>query len=120
MGCFILRMEKKLIAYPAAKAGQSYTVPQEVEMIFPNAFTGCKNLETILVEEGNPFYESVEGALVDKRAGELIAYPAGNKRIRYTVPENVTTVAEGVFMAAVWKILYADQLNMYISVSFGM
>ncbi len=88
---------KKLIAYPAAKAGQSYTVPQEVEMIFPNAFTGCKNLETILVEEGNPFYESVEGALVDKRAGELIAYPAGNKRIRYTVPENVTTVAEGVF-----------------------
>lgn len=88
---------KKLIAYPSAKADSTYMIPREVEIIYQDAFSGCSNLEEILVEEGNQYYKSVDGALIDKREKELIAYPAGNKKISYTIPEDVVDIMEGVF-----------------------
>lgn len=88
---------KQLISYPAAKSNRTYTIPGEVEVVYPEAFVGCRNLEEILVEDGNQYYEVIDGALIDKKANTLIAYPIGNKASSYTVPENVTYIASGAF-----------------------
>lgn len=98
---------KQLISYPAAKKDSTYTIPKEVEKIYTDAFSGCTNLEEILVEDGNQYYESVDGALIevvkfdttliDMEEKRLVAYPSGNKALSYTVPENVTSMADKVF-----------------------
>lgn len=88
---------KELIAYPAAKKESTYTIPSGVERVYEDAFAGCAYLEEILVEDGNQYYESADGALIDKRENELIAYPMGNKSLSYTVPGNVTAMADNAF-----------------------
>ncbi len=88
---------KQLIAYPAQKSDRTYTIPREVEKVYADAFSGCRNLEEILVEDGNQYYESIDGALIDIKANKLIAYPIGRKSVSYTVPENVTAIASDVF-----------------------
>lgn len=80
---------KKLISYPAAKKDKTYMVPQEVEKVYSGAFSGCGNLEKILVEEGNQFYESIDGSLIEKEGQNLVAYPIGNQLSSYEVPDSV-------------------------------
>ncbi len=87
---------KELISYPAAKSGSTYTIPGEVEKIWPGAFVGCENLEEILVAEGNAYYESIGGVLMD-RENQLVAYPIGRKAASYTVPEEIIWIAEDAF-----------------------
>lgn len=90
----------QLLAYPASRPGDSYTVPKEVEKISDRAFKGCKNLKEILVEEGNPNYRSVDGVLFTENydGGDcLFAYPIGNEADRYVVPETVTGIANDAF-----------------------
>lgn len=93
---------KKLLSYPAAKAGRSYTIPKEVEVVYKGAFLGCRNLEEILVEEGNQRYESIDGVLIDKEdkffsARTLIAYPCGKTQKEYKIPDNIEVVGEYAF-----------------------
>lgn len=87
---------KELISYPAAKSGDTYTIPSEVEKIYSGAFVGCRNLQEILVEEGNRYYESVDGVLMDKE-NRLIAYPIGNKAVSYITPDNIVQIEENAF-----------------------
>lgn len=90
----------ELLAYPASRPGDSYTVPKEVEKISERAFMGCKNLKEILVEEGNPNYRSVDGVLFTESydGGDcLLAYPIGNEADKYAVPETVTEIADDAF-----------------------
>lgn len=93
---------KELISYPAAREGRSYTIPKEVEVIYEGAFFGCKNLEEILVEEGNQRYESIDGVLIDNESGyyancTLIAYPCGRTQKEYAMPEKIEAVGGYVF-----------------------
>lgn len=88
---------KKLLSYPAAKKDKTYTIPKEVEEVYLCAFAGCSNLEEILVEEGNEFYESIEGSLIEKEGQKLVAYPVGNKLTSYEVPESVKNIGPGAF-----------------------
>lgn len=87
---------KELLSYPAAKGGSTFTVPDEVEKIWRGAFIGCKNLEKIVVGEGNAYYKSIDGVLMDKE-NWLIAYPIGRKAASYSVPEEITQIAENAF-----------------------
>lgn len=91
---------KELLAYPASRLGDSYTVPKEVETIAWGAFMGCKNLKEILVEDGNPNYRSLDGVLVtkgDDGGDQLLAYPIGNKAVKYVVPDSVTGLEQDAF-----------------------
>lgn len=87
---------KELISYPAAKSGSTFTVPDEVERIWTGAFTGCRNLEEIVVGEGNIYYKSLDGVLMSKE-NRLLAYPVGRKATSYSVPEEITQIAEDAF-----------------------
>lgn len=87
---------KELISYPASRSGDTYTIPREVEIIYPGAFVACKNLQKILVEEGNQYYESIDGVLMDKE-NRLVAYPVGNRAVKYTAPAQIVEIMENAF-----------------------
>lgn len=55
-------------------------------------FYGCKALESIEVEEGNPALCAVDGVLFNKKKTRLYSYPAAAKRTSYSIPESVTRV----------------------------
>lgn len=95
-GVLYSRDGKKLLSYPAAKRGSTYTIPSEVEKICPGAFVGCRNLEEILVGEENTYYRSIDGVLMDKE-NQLVAYPIGRKTASYSVPEEITQIAQDAF-----------------------
>ena len=86
-----------LYSYPAGKNNDSYTIPKEVKKICSGTFAGCKNLKEILVEEGNPYYESIDGAVIEKEKNRLVAYPVGRELISYKVPDTVRYLSPNVF-----------------------
>lgn len=90
------------MSYPAGKEERSFTVPKEVERIYAGAFFGCRNLEEILVEEGNRQYESVDGVLIDKKEEKyecrtLIAYPCARGAQEYVVPDGIERIGNNAF-----------------------
>lgn len=91
---------KTLYAYPSGKSDSSFTLPKEVKKVYSGAFVGCSNLKEIWVEEGNTHYESIDGALIEKLGSWLIAYPIGNERTSYTVPESVKSLAKDAFYSS--------------------
>ncbi len=110
---------KILFSYPAAKEGTTYTIPKSVEKICVGAFAGCKNLIEIRVEEGNEYFETVDGSLIDKKSQSLIAYPIGKKEDSYTVPEGVREIETGVFYrASLESVECGDSVTNLASSSF--
>lgn len=65
------------------------------EMYFDNH----PSLETIIVDEGNPRYTSVNGVLFEKTAEglKLRRYPSARKGVKYILPDNVISVETGAF-----------------------
>lgn len=106
---------KQLIAYPAAKSGDTFTIPKDVEEVSNRAFKGCKNLKEILVEEGNTRYESRDGVLIED-GNKLLAYPVGNDASAYTVPEGITSLGDDAFFRSGLEEFVCKSLE-YINVS---
>ncbi|HCK86869.1 MAG TPA: hypothetical protein DHW68_07505 [Ruminococcaceae bacterium] len=73
------------------------TIPDSVTEIGESAFSGCTSLKEITVSPDNKNYVSVDGVLFSKDMSILLAYPAGNKRSTYTVPDGVTKIEYGAF-----------------------
>ena len=111
---------KELISYPAARSGNSYTIPKEVEKVWGGAFTGCKNLEEIQVEDGNKNYESIDGVLVHKGWEWAIeAYPIGKKASRYVIPENITAIYGDAFYMSELEEVNFGNVGIISSECFG-
>ena len=73
------------------------TIPDSVTYIGEEAFYGCKSLTEITVSPDNKNYVSVDGVLFTKNMSTLVAYPAGNKRSTYIVPDSVTEIGNSAF-----------------------
>ena len=96
------------------------TIPDSVTSIGGSAFSGCTSLESITIGSGvkyldngwidscrrlanitvspdNKTYSSVDGVLFNKDKSELLAYPIGNKRSSYTIPDGVTKIDQKAF-----------------------
>ena len=71
----------------------SVTIPSSVNFIGLHAFSSCKALETIIVDERNKIYSSLNGVLFNKNITALYQYPIGNKRPYYQVPSSVETIS---------------------------
>ncbi|MCL2173497.1 MAG: leucine-rich repeat domain-containing protein [Candidatus Bathyarchaeota archaeon] len=120
-----------LIRYPSGKRNESYTVPDNIEIIGERAFRGCQNLTSINigsrvktvderafmvcdnltavnVAENNKHYSSIDGVLFNKNKTILIQYPCGKTDRSYIIPDSVKTI-RNVF-------LYCDNL---ISITIG-
>lgn len=113
----------ELVAYPAGKAGTSYSVPSGVTKIWDyafdgsnltsialpasvttlgkynvahNAFQGASKLTTITVDANNANYQAVGGLLFNKAGTELMVCPEGVSGT-YTVPAGVTVIDRYAF-----------------------
>ena len=67
-------------------------IPYSVDIIEIFAFTSNLNLKEINVDEDNQNYTSIDGVLFNKKATELIHFPANKSTIIYEVPETVKTI----------------------------
>ena len=63
-----------------------------------NMFRFCKNLDTIIVPEGNKRFASIDNVLIDKTNGTIIAYPAGKKNTVYEIPDSIQTIGSWAFV----------------------
>jgi len=72
------------------------TIPGSVTNIGENAFYSCNNLISILVNESNASFTSLDGVLFSKDLSELIRYPAG-KNGYYSIPSSVISIKDSAF-----------------------
>jgi hypothetical protein len=61
------------------------------------AFNGCINLNSIDVEEDNPYYEQKDGVLFNKGLTKLICYPNGKLSEQYSIPNSVSKIEDDAF-----------------------
>ena len=82
-----------LIQYPGGKQG-AYTIPNSVTSIGKFAFYRCTGLTSIIVENGNSFYDSRDNcnAIIETATNTLIA---GCKNT--TIPNSVTSIGNNAF-----------------------
>ena len=62
-----------------------------------NPFVGCTALTDIVVAEGNNWFKVVDGVLMSRDGTVLYSYPGGNQQPNYTIPEDVTQLAQSAF-----------------------
>ena len=75
----------------------SMTIPDSVTSIGYDAFAYCDNLTNITVDNSNQYYSSADDVLFNKDKTELVRYPIGNARTRYSIPNSVTSIGVGAF-----------------------
>ena len=117
-GVLYSKDKKTLIFYPRAKSGTYFNVPNGVENIMSgafyqnqylrrvsipeslndigaNPFSGCEYLREIKVEEGNTYFASKDGLLYDYSMSTLYSCPS--YLANAIVPEGVNKIAYGAF-----------------------
>ncbi len=78
-----------------------------------NPFEGCASLETIEVDEENPWMCSADGVLFNKEKTWLYCFPAGTKREIYNIQEGVERIGGCAFS----NNLYLTSVNLPNSVT---
>ncbi len=82
-------------AFSYCKKLKDITIPDSVTSIGERVFMNCTAITSINVDDNNPNYTSIDGVLYNKTATELIEYPSGKKDTSYSIPDGVTSIAEG-------------------------
>jgi len=72
--------------YPYLK---KVTLPETMSEI---VITGCPLLETIVVDEENSLFSSVDGVLYDKQGKELLHYPRSKKDTEFVIPDGTEVI----------------------------
>lgn len=76
----------------------SITIPSGVKNIDDIPFYLCEGLKEIVVAEDNTAYTAVDGVLFTKDLKTLVAYPIGNTRTTYAIPDGVNKIKLGAFI----------------------
>lgn len=100
---------------------RNVTIPATVEDIGNYAFAGCKYLEEIEVEIGNPNYSSSSGVLYNEDGSTLITYPAGKDDSFVIITRDVVEIANMAFYkcTSVKKVTYHGSSSAWKSVEIG-
>ncbi len=113
----------------------SVTIPATVETIYTNPFYGCNQLQSIVVEDGNPNYDSRNNcnAICDKQKRWVIstskntvipatitgigthAFAYRDDLNEYKVPAHITWIADNAFAYSnLYNVSMADNDDLYI------
>ena len=92
---------------------ESITIGSGVESLGDEWIASCRRLENITVSPENKTYSSVDGVLFNKDKSELSAYPIGNKRSSYTIPDGVKKIGKKAF----YGCRYIESLTIPVSVA---
>ena len=76
----------------------SISIPASVEWFVWN-FADCPNLQSIIVSEDNPRFQSIGNAVFDKEMTTLVLC-AGGAAGKYRVPDGITTIGYSAFESA--------------------
>ena len=83
-------------AFQGCSGLRSFTVSSSVTSIGSGALNGCSGLTSFTVAQGNSAFSSTNGVLFNKDK-TLLLFCAGGKTGDYTIPDGVTSIAEGAF-----------------------
>ncbi|MBR3806305.1 MAG: leucine-rich repeat domain-containing protein [Clostridia bacterium] len=75
----------------------SIEIPYSVTSIGECAFSYHRSLKSIVVDENNPKYKSIDGNLYSKDGKILIQYAIGESNTSFTIPEGVTSIGKDAF-----------------------
>ena len=91
---------------------ESVFLPKNLSFIGDNAFYEC-NILSFSVPDDNDSYCDINGVLFSKDKKTLVRYPAGKVDPLYTIPDSVTSIANGAFSGctSLKKIHLSDKLN---------
>ncbi len=82
-----------------------------VTLVETDALHDSYNLENIAVEEGHPYYTSIDGALYNKDVTEILCWPR-NKNADVIIPEGVQIIGERAFYCCFIKsVTFPDTLT---------
>jgi len=76
----------------------SVTIPNNVTYGY-GAFGACPDLTSIIVEDDNPNYVSVDGVLYSKDMTKILCYPKGKTNNSFSIPNSVTCIENGSFFS---------------------
>ena len=74
-------------------------IPSSVKCIEPGIFNFCWKLESIEVDDKNPYFCSQDGILFNKEKTALLRFPHQHKDSKYRIPNSVTEIGEAAFYA---------------------
>ena len=100
-------------AFSGCTSLESITIGSGVESLGNEWIASCRRLENITVSPENKTYSSVDGVLFNKDKSELSAYPIGNKRSSYTIPDGVEKIGKKAF----YGCRYIESLTIPVSVA---
>jgi hypothetical protein len=89
-----------LVVDAGAFSGNKITgviIPASVQTITDLKFESCPSLTSIVVDEENTAFSSVDGVLFNKDKTVIARYPAGKQGTAYVIPNTVTEIGWGVF-----------------------
>ena len=92
---------------------ESITIGSGVESLGDEWIASRRRLENITVSPENKTYSSVDGVLFNKDKSDLSAYPIGNKRSSYTIPDGVEKIGKKAF----YGCRYIESLTIPVSVA---
>jgi mannose-1-phosphate guanylyltransferase len=84
------------LAIVECKSLERIIIPKTTSTINIGIVYNCKNFKEYIVDKGNPYFITVDGALLSKDGKKLVSVPCGTKET-YTVPDSVTYIARGAF-----------------------
>ncbi len=84
-------------AFSGCSALTGISIPKSAANIGEYAFETCTDLTEINVAAGNTAYCSEDGVLYDKEKTEIIRFPIGKSETSFTIPTDVTSIANGAF-----------------------
>jgi len=84
-------------AFPYCPDIESIIIPDSVKTIGASAFKGCSGLKSIVVDENNPYFSTVDGVLFNKNKTELLYYIPTKTDTSYTIPNDITSIPPSAF-----------------------
>ena len=90
-----------------------FYIPATLTDIGTEAFAHCTSITYFAVSSDNPNYTVSENVLFNKDKTVLMYYPAAHSRTSYTVPQSVTEIGDGAFVAAsnLTELILPNQLE---------
>ena len=76
---------------------QKVEIGKSVTSINDGAFSDCRSLKSITVDEDNTVYKSINGNLYTEDGKTLIRYAVGKTDTSFTIPDSVTNIGLGAF-----------------------
>lgn len=95
---------------------KSLTIPSSVAKISERNFSSCWCLESINVDEANPYFCSIDGVLLNKERTKIISYPRSRSAKSYLIPETISKIGELAFYDC-WRLdaIEVAKSNLYFS-----